>query len=146
MSRPPALVAARRLTPRLAAWLLLAATAAVGAVVWPLGPVPPAWAPPCPFHVLTGLHCPGCGSTRTLHALAHGEFGRALQLNPLLVLALPFLVAWAGAAWWRGVRHDLPPAPLPKPAAAVTLVTVLRYFVLRNLPWWPFTLLAPHSN
>ncbi|MEJ2068687.1 MAG: DUF2752 domain-containing protein, partial [Deltaproteobacteria bacterium] len=30
--------------------------------------------PPCPFHLITGLYCPGCGSLRALHALFHGRF------------------------------------------------------------------------
>jgi len=54
---------------------------------------PTQWAflPGCPLHALTGLHCPGCGSTRALHQLAHGHLGAAFGLNPLAVGALPVL-------------------------------------------------------
>ena len=47
--------------------------------------------PPCPFFALTGLHCPGCGTLRGLHQLLNGHLLAALGLNPLMVLALPFV-------------------------------------------------------
>ena len=48
--------------------------------------------PLCPFRFFTGLTCPGCGTTRALHELMHGHFLAAFVLNPLLFLALPFLL------------------------------------------------------
>ncbi|MFD1140618.1 DUF2752 domain-containing protein [Larkinella insperata] len=48
--------------------------------------------PPCPFKLLTGLECPGCGSQRCLHQLLHGRVGQAFSYNPLLVLSLPYLL------------------------------------------------------
>ncbi len=47
--------------------------------------------PPCPFHELTGLFCPGCGVTRALHALVHFDLWRAIAMNTLVVLSLPLL-------------------------------------------------------
>lgn len=44
--------------------------------------------PICQFHQLTGLNCPGCGSTRALYALVHGKFRDALRDNALFVLIL----------------------------------------------------------
>ncbi len=89
--------------------------------------------PPCPLHSLTGLHCPGCGSLRALHQLLHGHVGRAFGLNPILVISLPVL------AFLR-----LRPALVYRPWFAWTCFGVLLAFgVLRNLPWWPFSLLAP---
>jgi hypothetical protein len=54
-----------------------------------------AFYPACPFHALTGWDCPGCGSTRALAALLHGELWRALSLNPLL----PFFILALGLVW-----------------------------------------------
>src|SRR4030095_2188 len=48
--------------------------------------------PPCPFRLLTGFTCPGCGTTRALHQILHGHFAAAFMLNPLLLLAIPFLL------------------------------------------------------
>ena len=127
---------------RSAGWLLLAALSGVFGV-WLLGSRPPAWYPPCPFHLATGLFCPGCGSGRAVHALVHGEWARALGLNPLLVLLLPFGLAWLGWTVWRGLGRGLPAAGFPRPVAMILLVLVSVYWGLRNLPWWPFVLLAP---
>jgi hypothetical protein len=98
--------------------------------------------PPCPLHALTGLYCPGCGSTRALHALLHGDLAGAWAMNPLLVVALPLLAAMAlnAAGWqpagmqrlWRALGRPLP-----------WLAVLVGYTVLRNLPWSPFAWLAP---
>jgi len=45
--------------------------------------------PPCIFHQMTGLDCPGCGAQRALHQLLHGNLLAALRLNAMFVLSLP---------------------------------------------------------
>jgi hypothetical protein len=44
--------------------------------------------PPCAFRSAVGLPCPACGATRALVALARGDVGQALVLNPLLSLVV----------------------------------------------------------
>jgi hypothetical protein len=39
----------------------------------------------CPFYALTGLACPGCGTTRGLHHLLHGDVITAFRFNPLMM-------------------------------------------------------------
>jgi hypothetical protein len=46
--------------------------------------------PRCAFHSLTGLQCPGCGTTRALHHLLHGDVAGAFRLNAMLFVAVPF--------------------------------------------------------
>lgn len=53
----------------------------------------------CPFRRLTGGHCPLCGSTRAVSALANFDPLRALELYPMLPLLLIACVL--------GVRPDL---------------------------------------
>ena len=103
--------------------------------------------PPCVFHEVTGFHCAGCGITRACHALLHGRVGEAFGQNPLLVAALPLVlagVAMEGAAWVMGERYRGPRVRLPAWAHWMLLVTILAYWVLRNVPVWPLSLLAPH--
>lgn len=49
--------------------------------------------PRCPFYVLTGLKCPGCGTLRAIHSALNGRFGEAIAWNPILVIAIPVVVA-----------------------------------------------------
>lgn len=48
--------------------------------------------PKCPFLVLTGLKCPGCGSQRAIHSLLHFDLAAAFSYNMLLVLSLPIVL------------------------------------------------------
>ncbi|MBN1816568.1 MAG: DUF2752 domain-containing protein [Sedimentisphaerales bacterium] len=100
--------------------------------------------PDCLFHRWTGLYCSGCGSTRAIHALLHGKILDALDLNPLMVIALPFILYGLGRqlyGWYSGKK------PTGKRLRAVwiwvILIVVVTYTILRNIPVYPFTILAP---
>jgi hypothetical protein len=45
----------------------------------------------CPIHSLTGVFCPGCGSTRAVRALLGGDLELAIHNNALLLIS-PVLV------------------------------------------------------
>ncbi len=49
----------------------------------------------CPFRMTTGLPCPGCGLTRSVVALAHGDLGGSLYFHPLGLLVVLALLAVA---------------------------------------------------
>jgi hypothetical protein len=129
---------------RIAAVLLGAAVVVVAAAFFAYDPAEGNALPGCVFHDLTGLYCPGCGSCRALHQLLNGHLGAALGLNPLMVLALPFLgiyfLLYAGAAIrgkpWLGVS-------LKAVWIRAILCLVIAHGVLRNLPFEPFSRLAP---
>ena len=112
-----------------------AAAAAAGAVLLYFSPPGRSWyLPPCPLHELTGLYCSGCGTTRSFYALLHGRFAEAATWNLLLYPAL-LLVA---------LLLFRPRLALNRYLCVSVLAVILIYWVLRNLPWSPFTLLAPH--
>lgn len=127
-------------------WLLsgLVAAAAVGAtVLWHFDPHQAGNPlPPCPSLWLTGLFCPGCGTTRALHALLHGDLPGALAMNPLMVLSLP-PVAVLLAHELQLLPKSLAPLAKRLGNARAWAVVVIGYAVLRNLPWPPFSWLAP---
>lgn len=69
---------------------LYAAAAAAGLLyVYFVDPLTSPFAPPCLFTAMFGFRCPGCGSLRALHSLAHGDLAAALSFNAPLVIALP---------------------------------------------------------
>lgn len=47
--------------------------------------------PKCPFYVLTGYKCPGCGSQRAMHYLLNCDIIKAYKENALLVLSIPLI-------------------------------------------------------
>ena len=126
--------------------ILIAAAALGGALaaIFLLDPARTVIYPPCVFHVLTGLYCPGCGSTRALHQLTHGHLLAALQLNGLFVLSLPVL---GGACLWQVTRlKSLTPllALSAKPILVwLALALIIAFGILRNVPVAPFSWLAP---
>ncbi|MBQ9735377.1 MAG: DUF2752 domain-containing protein [Clostridia bacterium] len=102
--------------------------------------------PPCLFQALTGLHCFGCGSGRALLALLRLDFYAAFRFHPLMILSLPFIGYYLCAVYLSFVfGKPLLPLPTIKSRAfgIVILVVVLAFGILRNIPVFPFTLLAP---
>ncbi len=126
--------------PQQAAWIIagLALAGVALIILFRVDPATSAWYPPCPFHRLTGFDCPGCGSTRGLHSLLHGDLLRAADYNLLLLPALPALalgfyvrISGRGAGLWERVN---------KPAWILGLICV--FWILRNIPGHPLSWLS----
>lgn len=98
--------------------------------------------PPCLFHTFSGLYCPGCGATRALHAILHGDLALAWTMNPLLVLALPTVLALT-VQQLRPVPNTWDLAFRKIGNARFWAILVIVFSVLRNIPTAPFTWLAP---
>jgi hypothetical protein len=119
---------------RIAVWAV--AIAAAIAMLYCVDPAGSQLFPPCMFHKYTGLYCPGCGSTRSLHQLAHGNLLEAIRLNPLTVAAV---AAGCVGAGWRRSR-----SVAEKPWFAWFVVTMVVVFaIVRNIPAYPFVVLRP---
>ncbi len=92
--------------------------------------------PKCPFYVLTGLKCPGCGSQRAIHALLHLQVGRAFSENPLMVISIPYLLT-AFVFFLKKEKNEKWQAAddmlFRGKAVKLVLVTVLAFWLLRNL-------------
>ncbi|MEV7121306.1 MULTISPECIES: DUF2752 domain-containing protein [Kitasatospora] len=83
---------------------LLAAGLAAAGYLYTRNPHLPGQALPfCPWRRLTGLQCPGCGGTRMVWDLMHGDLLAAWHDNAALLLALPFVAAW----YLVRLRHGL---------------------------------------
>ena len=133
----------KRLDPR---WLYAGAALALlggAAVFFAFDPASSGFYPQCPFRALTGLDCPGCGTLRGLHQLARGDLIAALDLNPLMVLSLPF-VAFSALSRAAGELRGRPVPSIFVPSAWIwmLLVAVISFFVIRNIPVYPFSWLA----
>ncbi|MEO6808370.1 MAG: DUF2752 domain-containing protein, partial [Isosphaeraceae bacterium] len=128
----------------LAAILVSGTLAAVVAVLYRFDPARVSFYPACAFHLLTGLHCPGCGATRALHQLLHGHLGEAFRYNPLLIIALPYLGYTALSESRRVVGRRPWPQPFRSSRSVWAIFAlVMIFWFLRNLPMAPFSWLAP---
>lgn len=127
----------------LAAAGLIAGAAGAFVVGW-FNPLTAGFFPQCPLYQMTGLACPGCGLTRGFHALFHGDVLAALDYNlmlPVYALLFAYLVAslFSVAVRGRGLSFKL---FQPKIAYSFLIIALL-FGVVRNLPFYPFTILYP---
>ena len=79
--------------------------------------------PRCPFYVLTGLKCPGCGTLRAIHSAFNGRFGEAIAWNPILLIAIPIVIVLLispSVARHKYVGHGI-------------FGVIILYWIIRNL-------------
>lgn len=132
------------LAERLRSAALVALAAGALGFLYLVNPAASNLLPPCPFRAITGCYCPGCGSLRALHQLVRGHPVTALGLNPLMVLALPF-VGYHGLSQVKLVATGRPMRRVFVGSRGiwVLLCLVLAYGILRNVPVYPLSWLAP---
>jgi Protein of unknown function (DUF2752) len=124
--------AIRRRHAHLALAAVLSAGAAMAAVLYRFPPTQYGFYPVCPIHRYTGWLCPGCGMTRALAALIHGNLHEALHWNPLIAIVVPGMIAWLAILYHRAVtgreQHwpKLSGVPLCSALAALAIFTVGR--------------------
>jgi len=114
---------------------------AVGGVLFFFNPASPAnqFFPKCPFRTLTGMQCPGCGSTRALYQFLHLHPVAAFKLNPLFMLTLPFIV-YGFLGYTKSAVTGQPQRRLFVPSFYLWawLVLMIFFWIFRNTPWYPF--------
>ncbi|MDR1603134.1 MAG: DUF2752 domain-containing protein [Tannerella sp.] len=93
------------------------------------------WFPKCPFLLVTGLKCPGCGSQRAIHDLLHFDFHGAFINNALLISSIPYILLLFADYIVRYVRpqssfHLLIQHPV---AIWIYFAFVLVFWVTRNI-------------
>ncbi len=115
--------------------VLLGATAiGAGAMVFLFNPSTHSFYPVCLFHALTGLNCPGCGATRALYALLHGNVRLALKDNALFMLALTMPAGWGVYFVCRKLKNQPATIKLPLKSLWLILIVAFVFAVVRNLP------------
>ena len=88
----------------------------------------------CPFKALTGIPCPGCGGTRALYAILHGDILEALYINPLscvLIVFFAILPFWAlyDGYTGKGILQKAFRMRLPKFCLVILFVVILANWI-----------------
>ncbi|MGI9084562.1 MAG: DUF2752 domain-containing protein [Aeromicrobium sp.] len=90
----------------------------------------------CPFLVLTGHPCPGCGGLRAVNDLTHGDVVAAISSNLFAVaLVAALTLAWTTWVVRRARGVDAPMVVLTDRGLLLVLGVALAFGVLRNTPW-----------
>lgn len=115
-----------------------------GVALFFLNPSEHSFFPKCALYMATGFSCPGCGSTRALYQLTHGDVLEALRLNPGLMA----LITLGLTDYIRFVVSVIRGNPFQTLFGRLKLLgalmgVMLVYGVIRNLPWPLFESLAP---
>lgn len=88
----------------------------------------------CPFALITGTACPGCGMTRAAGYLLRGDLSSALRYHPLVILiAIQSLAGWG---WWMLRRSDTVPPLSTRITNAILIGTGVSLAVVWLLRLW----------
>ncbi|MGH8877478.1 MAG: DUF2752 domain-containing protein [Stackebrandtia sp.] len=97
----------------------------------------------CAFKLVTGFDCPGCGGTRAFFYLLHGNIPEAARNHVIALFAAPFLVwlylTWAGRRIFPKLRDRVPQFRITAVHASWFLGAWAAFWVIRNIPFAPFT-------
>jgi len=100
----------------------------------------------CAFKESTGLECTGCGGQRSFYYLVHGDLKNSLTNNALLLLFLVLLIYFVfyiiDVGIFKNKINDN--FIFNKTFGIGFLIIIVLFTVLRNIPYYPFNLLAPH--
>lgn len=116
--------------------IIVIALAIVGIVVYSLFDPAENLFPKCPFYVITGLKCPGCGSQRAIHQLLHFNILEAIRYNAFLVISIPVIVFLFVAELFK---EKLPKIHRLSRNAFLSwgiVCAVLLWWILRNIFIW----------
>lgn len=102
---------------------------------------------PCLFNEITGMYCPGCGTTRAITAFCMGDYAKAFRYNPILVVWVPYLFC-SGIILIQEYIYDKDVAVSVinrrNRISFVVLVIICVYWLVRNMSFASF--LRPDIN
>lgn len=113
-------------------------------IYYNINPAGQSWIPKCPFHSMTGLYCPGCGSQRAIHDFLHFNIIEGLKHNFLLglgILALFYKVLLLIRSGFYPEKNTSLIQSTKMPW--IILFLIFGFWFLRNIPYAPFLILAP---
>lgn len=100
--------------------------------------------PSCIIYEYTGFYCPGCGSQRAAYHFLNFNFLQALNQNILFIFGILLLIYFLVIKAFNILYKKKCVNFLEKPFVIYILLgfTII-FWILRNIPFYPFTYLAP---
>ena len=100
--------------------------------------------PTCKFLEFTGLHCPGCGGTRSVRALLQGDVLGSLRMNALVFPAVVYVGVMLVRRWFGRSKESLFSCLGSIKTFWWIVGAALLFGIARNFPFEPFVHLRPH--
>jgi hypothetical protein len=122
-----------RWTGRMAAMAAILAVALVA--LYAVDPTRHTLTPPCPYLTLTGLACPGCGLTRAMHFLLHGDITQAFAYNPWAFVGAPAVAAFV---LLPSVADEVRTLRVRTGISWMMLGVTIAFWIWRNTASYPF--------
>lgn len=99
----------------------------------------------CFFYEVFNLYCPGCGSGRAARALVKFDFLKAISHNVFFILALPLVSYFFIVKYLKFVFNItfLPELNLNTSTTIIITISIIVFWIARNIPFLPFSILAP---
>lgn len=92
------------------------------------------FAVPCVFNLITGLKCPGCGTTHMIINIMKLDFAQAFACNPVMFLLLPVFAYLICANLYRYIKYGKAGTPKHESVIGIIIIAVLVCFgILRNI-------------
>ena len=131
-------------TGRWIRWLILFLLLGIALVFYLFDPGKLVLFPKCPFFLISGYYCPGCGSQRAIHSFLHLRFGDGFH-NNFLIFPATLVILYHIARPFINKKFDasLPDILYHRRTPWIILFIVFIFWVMRNIPVEPFSWLAP---
>ena len=89
----------------------------------------------CPFRLITGYPCPGCGGIRAVQAILNGNILLALQINPLSCLLSIFIVIMLFWSLYDGYKKQNTLIPFLRQKWNKHIMLICIIIILANWIW-----------
>jgi hypothetical protein len=122
----------RKIVPLLVAIALLLLAIIYGNI----NPENSPWFPKCPFKLLTGYNCAGCGSQRATHHLLHLDIAGAFKENALFVCFIPYIIFGLSYDFFKPKNRFIEKIHqhlYRGKAAWIILSIIILFWILRNV-------------
>ena len=88
---------------------------------------------PCPFRLITGLKCPGCGVSRMALSIIRFDFAAAFRYNPAIFCILPLMAAVTARYIYVYIRYGIVRDKAADIAVWIMVGVLVIFGVIRNL-------------
>ena len=89
---------------------------------------------PCVFHELTGLYCPGCGTTRMINSLIRLDFYQAFRYNQMVFILIPIFTLYLIDFIYKSIKNKKPLLyKTPNYIWYIIVVLLVIFGIIRNI-------------